>query len=88
MGASKHIVRDDFVDFHRYPVGSQTVVLGNGCEEDVLGVGTYKLRLRGGNTVLLHDAIYAPRIRVCLLTFVFSFFNEIRIFLLILVLMD
>ena len=60
-GASKHIVRDrdGFVEFHRYPVGSQTVVLGNGSEEDILGLGTYKLRLRGGNTLLLHDAIYA-----------------------------
>jgi len=45
---SKHIVRDqdDIVDFDRYSVGSQIVVMGNGREEDVLGVGTYKLRLR------------------------------------------
>jgi len=79
MGASKHIVwdQDGFVDFHRYPVGSQTVVLGNGSEEDVLGVGTYKLRLFGGNTLLLHDTIYAPEVRVCLLALVFL--NEVRI---------
>jgi len=41
-------------------MGSQTIVLDNDSEEDVLAVGTYKLRLRGGNTLLLHDAIYAP----------------------------
>jgi len=58
------------VDFHRYLVGSQTVVLGNGSEEDVLGVGTYKLRLRRGNDLLLHDPIYAPRVGVCLLSLV------------------
>jgi len=72
MGATKHIVRDKdgFVDFHRYPVGSQTVVLGNGSEEDVLGVGTYKLRLRGGNTLLLYDALHALRVQACLLSLV------------------
>ena len=70
-GASKNIVRDKgFVDFHRYPVGSQTVVLGNGSEEEVLEVSTYKLRLRQGNTLLLHDALYAPGVQVCLLSLV------------------
>ena len=59
------------MDFHRYLVGSQIVVLGNGSEEDVLGVGTYKRRLRGGNTLLLHDALYAPGVQVCLLSLVF-----------------
>ena len=50
------------MDFHHYPVGSQTIVLSNGSEEDVLEVGTYKLRLRGGNTLLLHGGIYAPEV--------------------------
>ena len=39
-------------------------------EADVLGVGTYKLRLRGGNMLLCHDTIYAPGMRVCLLSLV------------------
>ena len=45
--ATKRIVQDKagFVEFHRYLVGSRTIVLGNGSEEDVLGVGTYQLRL-------------------------------------------
>ncbi|KAH9618858.1 hypothetical protein KSS87_009464, partial [Heliosperma pusillum] len=82
-GASKHIVRDrdGFVDFHRFPVGSQTVMLGNGSTEDVLGVGTYQIKLRGGNVLLLHDALYAPGVQCCLVSvisllklgFVFNF---------------
>jgi len=42
-GATKHRVQDwvGFVEFHRYPVGSWTVVLGNDSEKVVLGVGTY-----------------------------------------------
>jgi len=54
MGTSKHIVQDKvrFVNFHCYPGGSQSVVVGNGSEKDVLGVGTYQLILRGGNKLL------------------------------------
>ena len=58
------------MDFHPYPVGSRTVVLGNGSEEDVIGVGTYQLRLREGNKLLLHDALYAPGVRCSLVSFV------------------
>lgn len=58
------------VNFHCNPVGSQTIVLGNGSEEDVLGVRTYKLRLHGGHTLLLHDALYTHGMRVCLLSLV------------------
>jgi len=45
-------------------------VLGNGSEEDVLGVGTYRLTLKGGNKLLLFDALYAPGVRTCLLSLV------------------
>jgi len=40
LGVSKHVVQDrvGFVDFHPYPVGLQTVILGNGTAKDVLGV--------------------------------------------------
>ena len=47
------------MEFHHYPVGLQNVVLGNGNEEDVFGVGANQVRLRGGNKFLLHDALYA-----------------------------
>ena len=50
------------MDFHRYPMGSQSVMLANDSEEDVLGVGMYQLRLRGGNKLLLFDALYATRV--------------------------
>jgi len=41
-GASKQVVRDrvGFINFHPCPVGLQTVTLGNGTAEDVLGVET------------------------------------------------
>jgi len=45
-------------------------LLGNGSEEDILGVGIYKLRLSEGNTLLLHDAIYTHGVRVWLLPLV------------------
>jgi len=54
-GTTKHIVQDkaSFVEFHSYSVGSWTVILENDSEEDILGVGMYQLRLRGGNKLLL-----------------------------------
>ena len=51
-------------------MGSRTIVLGNGSEEDVLGVGAYQLKLRGGNKLLLHDALYAPGVRCSLVSYV------------------
>ena len=63
MGATKHIVQEKtgFVKFQRYPVDSQTVILVNGSEGDVLGVGAYQLKLRGRNKLLLHYSLYAPK---------------------------
>jgi len=65
MGASKHIVHGwvDFVNFYYYPVDPQTVVLGNDSEEHVLDIATYQLKLRGGNKLFLHYALYAPRVQ-------------------------
>ena len=50
------------MNFHRYPLGSQIVILGNDDEEDVLGLKTYHLKLREGTMLLLHDALYAARV--------------------------
>jgi len=58
------------MEFHHYPMGSQTFVLGNNSEEDVLGVGTYQFKLYGGNKLLLHDALCAPGVRWSLLSYV------------------
>jgi len=72
IGANKHIVQDkaSFVEFHPYSVDSRTAVMGNGSEEDVFGVGTYQVRLRGGNKLLLHDTLYTPGLRCSLVSFV------------------
>jgi len=71
-GASKHVVQDQvgFVDFHLYPVGLQIVTVGNGTVEDVLGVGTFRLKLCGGNSLLLHDTLYTPGVRCSLVSYV------------------
>ena len=36
-----------FVEFHRYWIGSQTVVIRNDSEKNIFKVGIYQLRLRG-----------------------------------------
>jgi hypothetical protein len=62
--ATDHVVRDrvGFVEFHRIPIGSKNITVGNGASVEVLGIGTYKLDLQGGHTLLLHDVLYAPEI--------------------------
>ena len=50
------------VEFHRIPVGNKDIKVGNGASMEVLGIGTYKLELHGGRTLLLHDVLYAPEI--------------------------
>jgi len=45
-------------------------MLGNGSKEDILGARTYQLTSRGGNKLLLFNALYAPGKRVCLLSLV------------------
>jgi len=58
------------VEFHRYPLGSQTIILENSSEEDVLSVGTYQFILRERNKLLLHSALYALGVRCSLVSFV------------------
>ena len=62
--AIEHVVRDrvEFVEYHRIPVESRDIKVGNGASVEVLGIGTYKLELRGGHTLLLHDILYASEI--------------------------
>ena len=59
-----------FVEYHRIPIGSRDIKVGNGASVEVLGIGTYKLELRGGHTLLFHDVLYAPEIRMNLLSIV------------------
>jgi hypothetical protein len=63
--ATEHVARDrvGFVEYRRVPAGSRDIKVGNGARVEVLGIGTYKLDLRGGRTLLLHDVLYSPEIR-------------------------
>ncbi|XP_075661774.1 uncharacterized protein LOC142631486 [Castanea sativa] len=60
--ATEHVARDrvKFVEYHRIPVGSKDIKVENGASVKVLGIGTYKLELRGGCTLLLHDVLLGP----------------------------
>ena len=42
-GVTKHTVQEKvgFMEFHRYSMGSQTIILGNNSEKYLLGVATY-----------------------------------------------
>jgi transposase InsO family protein len=62
--ATEHVARErtGYVEYRRLPVGSRKLYMGNGSSVDVLGIGTYKLDLRRGRTLLLHDVLYAPEV--------------------------
>ncbi|KAK2976206.1 hypothetical protein RJ640_023413 [Escallonia rubra] len=68
--ATKHVAcdREGFVDYHRIPVESKHIFTGNNSSEEVLGVGSYQLKLRTGRTLILEDVRYAPTVRLNLLS--------------------
>ena len=70
--AIEHVARDrvGFMEYHRIPIGSRDIKVGNGASVEVLGIGTYKLELHGGHTLLLHNILYALEIRRNLLSIV------------------
>ena len=69
-GATDHVARDrvGFVEYRRVPTGNKWMRMGNKSRVEVLGIGTYKLQLRHGRTLLLHDVLYAPGMRQNLLS--------------------
>lgn len=69
-GATKHVTRDraGFVDYHRVSACSHYIAMGNGAQEEVVGVGSYQLKLSTGRELLLSDVQYAPSIRCNLLS--------------------
>lgn len=69
-GPTQHIAmnRSGFVEYRRVPAGSRGIFVANGDTVQVIGIGTYKLDLRGGRTLLLHDVLYAPDVRRNLLS--------------------
>ena len=68
--ATDHVARDcaGFMEFRRILIRSRNFTMGNGASVKVLGIGTYKLDLRDGRTLLLHDVLYAPEIQRNLLS--------------------
>uniref|UniRef100_A0A2N9F566 GAG-pre-integrase domain-containing protein n=1 Tax=Fagus sylvatica TaxID=28930 RepID=A0A2N9F566_FAGSY len=70
VGATDHVVRYrvGFVEYRRVPAGSRWMRMRNESKVEVLGIGTYKLQLRHGRTLLLHDVLYAPGMRQNLLS--------------------
>jgi hypothetical protein len=69
-GATDHVARDRvrFVEYRRVSASSRWMRMGNKSRVEVLGIGTYKLQLRHGRTLLLHDVLYAPEMRQDLLS--------------------
>ena len=70
--AIEHVARDrvGFMEYRWIPIGSRDIKVGNGASVEVLGIGTYKLELHCGRTLLLYDVLYAPEIRRNLLSIV------------------
>jgi hypothetical protein len=70
VGATDHVARYrvGFVEYRRVPAGSRWMRMRNESKVEVLGIGTYKLQLRHGRTLLLHDVLYAPGMRQNLLS--------------------
>ncbi|MCS5023643.1 CCHC-type zinc finger protein, partial [Staphylococcus aureus] len=64
-GATDHVAkdRDTFVEYRRIPAGARWIYMGNNSRVEVKGIGTCKLNLRGGRTLLLHDVLHAPEVR-------------------------
>ncbi|KAL0378716.1 UNVERIFIED_CONTAM: hypothetical protein Sradi_3177100 [Sesamum radiatum] len=48
--ATKHVTRDraGFVNYHRVPACSHYIAMGNGAQEEVLGIASYQLKLSTG----------------------------------------
>ena len=54
--------RVGFVDYHRVSACVHYIAMGNGAQEEVLGVGSSQLKLGTGRELLLSDVQYAPNI--------------------------
>ena len=54
--------RGTFIEFRRVPDGERWIYVGNNARISVKGKGTCKLVLHGGQTLLLHDVLYASNI--------------------------
>ena len=50
------------MDFQQVPYGAKWVFVGNNTKVEVKGMGTWKLVMRSGQTLFLHDVLFAPQI--------------------------
>ena len=60
-----HVVKDisAFVEFRRILQGTKWKYVGNNSKAEVKGIGTCKLVMQSGQTLFLHDVLFAPDIR-------------------------
>ena len=65
LGATDHVAHDQagYVEYCRISTGARWIYVGDNNKVGVKGIGTCKLSLRGGQTLYLHDVLYAPDIR-------------------------
>jgi len=71
------------MNLHRYPVSSQTIILGNNSEEDVFEIEAYHLKLNEENVLLLHNGLYAHEVRCSLVFLILVFSFDFRLYVLI-----
>ncbi|XP_019258256.1 PREDICTED: uncharacterized protein LOC109236514 [Nicotiana attenuata] len=64
-GATNHVShdREAFIEFRRVPPISKHVYVGNNAKLEVKGIGTCRMDMRGGRSLMLHDVLYVPEIR-------------------------
>jgi len=65
------------MDYHRVLVGTQYIMLGNDTQKEILGVGSYQLKMKNDKSLLLKHVMYATRVQCNLLSrqeYSFSFF--------------
>lgn len=64
-GAIEHIIRDReaYVNFCRISHRTCWIYVCKNSRDEIQGVGTCKLDLHGGRILILHDVLYAPKIR-------------------------
>lgn len=61
-GATNHITKDREanVEFRQNPLKTKWIYVGSNLKVKVRGMDTFKLKFRGGCTLILHDILFAP----------------------------
>ena len=55
--------RSAIVEFRQIPQGTKWIYVGVNSQVEVKGIGTCKLVMKSGQTLSLHDMLFAPDIR-------------------------